>query len=119
MTDLTELGARIKARMDELQLTESELEELTELSHYTIHRMLHGDDVPYRFNRSSAEAVAEVLQVPVRSLFRPGDISDLGRPPHTGRSLQLTVRLEQTSRCTCGLINPSAAEECDLCGRPV
>lgn len=96
-------------------LTIADVSELSGLAVGTIRRIEEGN--PYHVNHQTAELLADALDVQVSDLFEPGDLSELGRPPATGRRLASTTRDADMPTCPgCGMLNPAALSECDYCG---
>lgn len=69
----------------------------------------------YKVNYTVAEALAEALEVHVYDIFTKTEVSELGRPAHTGKPLTLTVISSCEMICSgCNLAVPRAVG-CDTC----
>lgn len=89
---------------------------LSDISVNAIHRIESGSN-PYKVNEGVAMALADALDVRVYNIFDKGELSHLGRPPHTGKPIgPLRLVGESETVCPgCNLVVPRAVG-CDTCG---
>ncbi len=99
-------------------LTVEELSELSGISMSTIHRIESGDNT-YKVNQATADALADALYYKTYDIFHPTDLSHLGRPPMTGKSLR--PHKEETHYGLCPHCHLEAVKDnhCLDCDRPV
>jgi DNA-binding XRE family transcriptional regulator len=72
----------------------------------------------YRTNDGVASALAEALDCYVSDLFEASELSQLGRPPCTGKPIGTITRISVISQhemlCGCGLVVPKSVG-CEYC----
>lgn len=93
------------------------LAELANISASAIYR-IEGGHSPHKTHVGVAEALAEALNVEVSALFDPLlDLTEQGRPPHTGKSCQKSVasKVHEVMCPNCFVMTPTHVE-CDTCG---
>lgn len=94
-------------------LSVSALAKLAELSPSTIRRIERDDT--FKVRTDTAGDLATALGLPVTDIFVLSDLSDVGRPPHTGKTCTLKVPTQtpDASPCCNVILLPSGA--CSLC----
>lgn len=107
---------QLRAVRESLGLTRSELAELSNISICTISRIESGDTT-FKVNEATADAIAKALYVEIQRIFDTGELSHLGRPPHTGAPLRL-VRSNEVICGNCHLAAPKRAN-CIHCDTPL
>lgn len=92
------------------------LAKLANVSTSVIRRIESGCN-PYRTHVGVAEALADVLKVEVSALFDPLDLTEKGRPPHTGKACHKseTSKTREVQCPNCFVMVPIRVE-CDTCG---
>lgn len=83
-------------------LTQAELAELAGIALNTLNQIESGKK-HYKVHQTTAEALSSALYVPVNQLFESTELSDLGRPAHTG------------TRCVYSQNSASHEAICDNC----
>lgn len=103
--------ARIKAG-----LTICELASQSGISKTAIYH-IENENSPYKINDGVAKALAAALKVEIKDLFDPIELSNRGRPPHTGKSCQKSedTRAHEIMCPKCFVMIPLSVE-CDTCG---
>lgn len=67
-----------------LEVSITELADLSGISTTTIHRIESGDTT-FKINEATAESLTAALGVRMFEVFSGTELSHLGRPPHTGK----------------------------------
>lgn len=91
--------------------TVKELSEYTGLSESTIYR-IEREDNPFKTRYDVASSLADAFDVPIDELFDRMDISNLGRPAHSGKPIQVVVGIVVTVCSICNYAIPESGE-CD------
>ncbi len=93
-------------------LSVRDLSILSDISMDAIYRIEKGNS-PYKTNDGVALALANALDVEVHTLFSKDELSQLGRPPHTGKPINLhAASLHETICEHCHLVVPRGVD-CD------
>lgn len=96
--------------------TVEKLARLANLSVTAIYRIESGNS-PHKTHVGVAEALADVLKVEVSALFDPLDLTERGRPPHTGKACHKSEasKTREVQCPNCFVMVPTHVE-CDTCG---
>lgn len=109
--------SRLQKMRESYDLTIAELSELSDISESAIRSIENGRKT-YKTNVAVAKALADALDCRVSDLFDSLELSDLGRPPFTGKKIEHRHYAVAETLCpSCGMLVP-ADVGCEFCEQP-
>jgi DNA-binding XRE family transcriptional regulator len=105
---------KLREVRESLGLTQADLHELSGVSVETISR-IENEDKTYKINKKTARLLAGAIYFTVLDIFKPEELSHLGRPPLTGKPIGVQTQEDVNDICPGCSIKRPVTGVCDTC----